>query len=190
LSDNTRPPWEVVPKIWKTESSFWLWLRGVLRKGWSRHPIKLEYIARNRKRIKNPNPRGRVPEVWGMTCQQCGNDFVQNRIEIDHVGDEGRFTGREYIQSYVEHLFMVDFDRLESCCKPCHAIRSYAQRHNISFTEAHIEKQIIAKCKLPVKDIVDFCTKNGYNVNLLTNSTKRRAAITEILQRTQGESDE
>ena len=77
-------PWLEVGSPWKTESAFWGWVRGVLRKGWSKHPIKLEYIKRNRRRIKNPTGNPRFPEVWGMNCTVCKKDHVQANIEIDH----------------------------------------------------------------------------------------------------------
>ena len=50
--------------VWKTESAYYTWLRGSIRRAmWSKNPVKLEFIKRNRIKIPNPNPKGRVKEV-------------------------------------------------------------------------------------------------------------------------------
>lgn len=184
LSKKTaKKPWLVPGVPWKTESAFWVWVRGILRKGWSRHPVKLEYIKRNRKMIPNPNPKGKKPEVWGMTCKQCFKDVVQGDIEIDHVGDNASFTGLHDVESYVKHLFLVDFDSLESCCKSCHSIRSNAQNKGISFEESALDKEVIAIMKNEsTEDILYFAMSFGYNVESLSNEDKRKEAVLNILR--------
>lgn len=180
---DAKRPWLVPGVPWKTESAFWVWVRGILRKGWSRHPVKIEYINLNRKQIVNPNPKGKKPTVWGMTCKQCGKDTVQSEIEIDHVGDNASFTGLHDVESYVKHLFLVDFDSLESCCKPCHSIRSNAQNKGISFEESTIDKEVIRIMKEESKeDILYFCVAFGYNVGSLGNAEQRKQAVYEILK--------
>ena len=133
-----KEPWKVEGVPWKTESAFWVWVRGILRKGWSRHPVKIEYINLHRKKIKNPNPKSakKFPTVWGMTCSICGKDHVQSNIEIDHVGDNAKFTSLKDTENYVKHLYLVDFASLREVCKPCHKIVSHAQNEGISFEEA------------------------------------------------------
>ena len=60
--------------IWKTESAFMSWLRGGVRGGlWNKHPVKLEFIKKNRIQIPNPNPKGKKPTVWGAVCALTGN---------------------------------------------------------------------------------------------------------------------
>lgn len=62
------------PHIWKTESSLMSYIRGGIRRNlWNRSPIKIEFIKNNRIRIPNPNPRGKVKEVWGayVALGQC-----------------------------------------------------------------------------------------------------------------------
>ena len=176
-------PWLVPGVPWKTESAFWVWVRGILRKGWSRHPVKIEYINLNRKQIVNPNPKGKKPTVWGMTCMQCGKDTVQSNIEIDHVGDNASFTGLHDVESYVKHLFLVDFESLESCCKKCHSIRSNAQNKGISFEESAIDKEVIRIMKEESKeDILYFIHSFLYNAGSLGNAEQRKQAVYEILK--------
>ena len=45
-----------------------------------------------------------------------------------------------------------------------------------------IEKEIIHIMKQPVKDILAFCQDWEYDVNSLTNATKRKQAVSEILK--------
>ena len=177
-----KQPWLCEGSPWKTESAFWTWVRGVLRKGWSKHPIKLEYIKRHRSRIPNPKPNKRFPEVWGMICECCKQPTVQTNIEIDHIGEEGTFTGLRDVEGYVAHLFLVDYESLRAVCKPCHKIISYSQRSGMSFADAQIEKEVIDICKRKAKDVVAFCLDYGYNATELTNPEKRRKAVQTILR--------
>ncbi len=176
----SKAPWTILPDVWKTESAFWVWVRGVLRKGWSKHPIKLEYIKRYRVKIKNPKPNKRFPEVWGMICECCKKPTIQTQIEIDHKGEEGHFTGLNDVKDYVAHLFLVDFDSLRAVCKPCHKIISYSQRSGMSFTEASTEKEIIRLMKKENKDeLLAILESFGYNAK---NAKQRREALREIFQ--------
>jgi hypothetical protein len=179
-----REPWKVLGVPWKTESSFWGWVRGVLRKGWSKHPVKLEYIKQHRKRIKNPNPKGKVSEVWGMICQQCKCEVIQSNIEIDHIGANSSFTGLHDAESYMKHLFLVDFESLESCCKSCHSIRSHMQNKGVSFEEAAMLKEVIRIFKEEsLEDVLDFIAAHDYNNEYaVNNAVNRKAAVRLILE--------
>ena len=176
-----KKPWLVKGVPWKTESSFWVWVRGILRKGWSRHPVKIEYIRLHRKRIVNPKEKSRKahPTVWGMTCEICQKDHSQGDIEIDHKGDNATFTGIQDTESYVKHLYMVDFDSLRALCKPCHKIVSHAQNTGLTFEQSAVAKKVIATTKeLSVKEIVAYLHSKGYND--ASNAQKRKAALTEL----------
>jgi hypothetical protein len=67
-------------------------------------------------------------------------------------------------------------------CKPCHKIKSYSERQGINFAEAMIEKQIIEFMKKPVTEIIAYCKSKGYLDKDLTNATKRKAAVSDILR--------
>lgn len=177
-----KQPWTESGNPWNTEGKFITWIRGVLRKGWSKHPLKLEYIKRFRKRIKNPNPKGKVPEVWGMNCEKCKVDTVQANIEIDHKGEQGKFTTMSEIEGYARHLFMITYDDIRAVCKTCHKIISHSQRKDLSFEDAAIEKEVISIMKQPVKEVVDFCQTYGYNSSQLSNEKKRREIVAKILK--------
>lgn len=177
-------PWKEEGSPWKSEAEFLSWVRGVLRRGWSKHPIKLEYIKRNRKRIKNPNPKNapRFPEVWGMTCALCKKDKAQGDIEIDHISDTGgTFKKLEDAVEYMKHLFMVNFSKMRSVCKPCHKIESHRQKTGVSFEEAAVQKRVIAVMK-DTQNVLVICKKYGYSSDMLSNATKRKQALMAIFK--------
>jgi hypothetical protein len=182
MSKNKHPePWKVPGVPWKTESSFWAWIRGVLRNGWKKHPVKLEYIKANRKRIPNPKPSTRFPEVWGMTCTCCGKDVVQSEIEIDHISDTGgTFTGLDDIKDYAAYLFLIDFTSIRAVCKPCHKIITHAQKLGITFKEAKAAKDAIEFCKKPKEEVLAYLEQMGYNGSSVSTSAKRKALIEKL----------
>lgn len=181
---SAKQPWEEEGSPWKSEAAFLAWVRGVLRKGWSKHPIKLEFIKQKRKRIKNPNPKNalRFPEVWGMTCAVCKKDKAQAEIEIDHISDTGgTFRKLEDAVEYMKHLFMVNFSKMRAVCKPCHKIISYSQKEDLSFDEAKLKKRVIEVMK-DKEAMLALCKKYGYNQASLTNADKRKAALEAIFK--------
>ena len=182
---NTYPkPWEQCPHIWSTEAKFWTFVRGVLRKGWSKHPVKIQFIKDNRRRIINPveKNRARFPTCWGMTCDICKQDTVQSEIEIDHIGEGSSFTGLHDVEKYVAHLFLVDYTSIRPVCKPCHKIENQRQRKGIGFEDAKIEKEVIHIMKSEsVPDIIIFIDSYIENADW-SNATKRRKLVEGILR--------
>jgi len=177
-------PWEELNHVWKTESAFWNWLRGVFRKGWSKAPVKLEYIKLNRLRIDNPSAKSaaKFPKVWGMKCEICKEHFLQADIEIDHKIPAGSLNKLEDIKSFVTRLLIVSLKDLRALCKPCHKIVSHAQNMGISFEEAKVEKEVIRLLKKEnSKEMLALFKKHGYNG--LTNAKQRREALTVILNK-------
>lgn len=186
-----KQPWLVPGVPWKTEGAFWVWVRGGLRKLWSKHPVKLEYIKVNRRRISNPNEKSRKahPTVWGMTCEICGVDHLQSNIQIDHISETGvKFTCLEDIESYAEHLFMVDFESLRALCKNCHSVVSHAQNTGKTFEEAVLDKKVIAFMKRPKQEILDFLQQRGYTGNSVSNNEKRKLLVYNIFKQ-EGQND-
>lgn len=180
-----KKPWLVPGVPWKSEAAFWSWIRGVLRKGWSRHPVKIEFIEANRKRIENPvvKNRKRFPTCWGMTCAICNKDHAQKDIEIDHVVDKGvKFTGIDDVKDYVRHLFLVDFSSLRPLCKPCHKIVNHAQKLGSSFQEAALQKRVIEIMSQDKQIILDFLSERKYTGVQVSNADKRRKLVEQILR--------
>ena len=134
---------EKYPHIWKSKASFMAYLRGGVRRGvWLKHPVKLEFIKNNRERIPNPNPRGKVTEVWGGRCNACKNLFVQSKLAVDHVREfSASLKDIKDIQTFVELISIVTEDDLQFVCKECHDNISYSQKQGCSFEEARVRKE-------------------------------------------------
>ena len=135
------------PEIWKTESAYFSYIRGCIRLGWSRNPVKLKLLKKVKKQIPNPNygkPRNTKPTVMGATCEICNNDFPMKLIEIDHRHG-GTYSLRciDDIQNFFENVCIVTEDDLRVVCKGCHGCLTYAAKMDISFEQARIEKQFI-----------------------------------------------
>jgi len=79
------PPWEQRGSIWKSESAYWNWIRGQLRRASSRYPIKNAFIRDNRFRINDGYYKNGKPKtIWGGECADCGetsNSYVMNVTE-------------------------------------------------------------------------------------------------------------
>ena len=175
-------PWVNFPHIWKSESAFMTFLRGAIRQSvWNRYPIKLEFIKKNRKKIDNPNPKGRVAKVCGGTCYLCHKDFVQNDLQVDHIKGNFQLKKIEDRQSFVEGLTLLTTEDLAFVCKPCHTIKSYSERYSISFEEARLRKEVIKFSKESVENQLAILAEYGYTGSVVSNATKRKSLFEEVL---------
>ena len=166
--------WEIYPHIWATESTYMSWLRGGIRRYlWSKNPVKLEFIKQNRVKIPNPNPRGKVKEVWGGVCALTGNTYPIGDMEVDHKEGNHSLKTLDDLVPFVKGIVMITLDDLQLVSKEAHKIKSYAEKQGISFEEAKIEKEVIEIIKQ--KKDKAYCIEH----NLVVESTQalRRKVI-------------
>ena len=166
--------WEIYPHIWKTESAYMSWIRGGIRRSlWNRHPVKLEFIKLNRVKIPNPNPKGKVAEVWGGVCSLTGETHVIANLEVDHRTGNHSLQTLKDIEPFVKGIVDITLDDLQLVSKEAHKIKSYAEKQGISFEEAKIEKEVIEIIKQ--KKDKAYCIEH----NLVVESTQalRRKTI-------------
>ena len=179
VSKEEYSPWVSYPHVWKTKAAFLSWLRGGIRRSlWSKSPIKLEMIKKHRKKIINPNPKGKVKEVWGLTCNICSKDFPTAFVDVDHKGDSHSLKDISDIQSFIEGIVLVTEDDLQFACKDCHKIRNHSQKRNISFDDAAIEK--IAIDMLAKKMDKEYIKSKG--VTPAPNQKLRREQLIALLK--------
>ena len=165
---------------WKTKSALMSWIRGGIRRGlWNKSPIKLGFLNKHRKQIKNPNPRGNKPLVWGAMCSLCGVEKVIAQIEVDHKKGGHSLKDIPDIQKFVENIVLVSEDDLQLVCKDCHKVKNHSEKKGISFTDAMIEKRCIAIMK--AKQDLQFITERG--IIAASNAAKRRIQVMEILSK-------
>jgi hypothetical protein len=173
-------PWEEFSHIWKTEAAFLSYVRGGIRGAlWKDSPIKTEFLKENRKMIVNTNKRSmkRYPKVWGGLCYECGKEHPLKNMEVDHLIGEYSLRKLEELQSFVEGIVCVSKKDLGLICKPCHKIKTYAERYEMSLDDAAIEKQAIA-----IQKGDDKAWLRSQGLTPASNAKKRREQITTYLK--------
>ena len=173
--------WEIYPHIWKTESAYMSWIRGGIRRSlWNRHPVKLEFIKLNRVKIPNPNPKGKVAEVWGGVCSLTGETHVIANLEVDHLTGNHSLQTLKDIEPFVKGIVDITLEDLQFVSKEAHKIKSYAEKQGISFEEAKAEKTAIELIKKGV-DKQFLIDHNVKAENIGSTQLKRRKQIVELL---------
>jgi len=173
-------PWdtELGKTLWKSSTQFWSFIRGKLRLGWNTHPFKIAVINKKRYQIKNPNPKGKKPTVWGFDCEMCGKTFPISEGQVDHITPAGSLTCKEDIQGFVERLLCMTEDDLRLVCKSCNNALSMSQKQGITYEEAILEKQILEICNS--KKDKSFLESKG--ITPASNAAKRKEQIREYLK--------
>lgn len=172
-----RMPWEIPDTPWKTEAAFMSYVRSGIRKSlWNRYPVKTLFMKANR--IRDINPRT-GKECFGGICYLTGKFFPQSELEIDHLVGGHSLKSLDDANDFLKGMLYVDYDDLRFVSKEAHKIKSYAERMNIPFEEAKVEKEIIAQMKNKTK-VDKLLTKHGLPCN---NDKVRREGLREILKK-------
>ena len=181
----TKPlePWEQCPDVWKTKAAFFQWMRGQMRRAWSRHPVKVSYMHNHRERVPLGRKTAKNPTglVWGCRCEHCNELKRQTECEVDHIEAAGSFKGWEDFEAWMHKLMHINWDSIRVVCKDCHRIISYAERMGYTFEEAKLEKEVIAFTKLPAaeqKRKLKWATTS----HLRDNAKQRKAAYRQLLK--------
>ncbi len=165
------------------------WIRGGIRAGlWNEHPIKLEFLKKNRIKIPNMNPKSmeRFPEVWGAKCALTGDIIPMNKVEVDHKTGNHSLKTVDDIAEFIKSIVLITEDDLQLVSKDAHKVKSYADAQGITFQEALLEKKVIAFRELPAKEQINIL-QNIYDVSImksLSNATKRANAYKQYLEGT------
>lgn len=173
-------PWESHPEIWKNQGVFFTYLRGAIRSIWSRYPAKLKW---KQSQLVAPGKgyTGRAKKLG--TCHYCKEMFSASALEVDHVQQAGSCNSWETAYEFLRKLLDCN-NNWVLACKPCHKVKSYAERTGLDFKDALAEKRAIDFLKTNSKQVVlDYCASMGYNVGPLTNNQKRREALVAIFKK-------
>ena len=175
---STKQPWEVHPDIWKNQTAFFTYLRGHLRLLWSRYPAKQAW----KKRQLVAPPKGYTGRAKSLgTCHYCFEQFAASHLEVDHVVQAGQCNSWETSQQFLYNLLDCN-DNWVLACKPCHKIKSYAEKEGCTFEEAKVAKEVIEKCKMPTQKLLAYLASYSYTGVAVSNSAKRKALVTKILK--------
>lgn len=166
------------PNIWKSKPAVMSWLRGGIRRSlWKNSPQKIDFINKNRIKIPNPNPNGRVKEVWGGKCYLTGVLLPVSELEVDHIQGNHSLRDLSDLQPFIEGIALITDDDLAFISKDAHKVKSQAEKKGISFEDAQIEKIVIdLQNKKMDKDWLE-----ARSVIPESNQKKRRQQIIEIL---------
>lgn len=177
VSDGWKP-WEWYPEIWASESKFWAWLRGNLRKAvWNKSPIKIRY----KNSVCEPPPswyKGKAKS--GAHCALSGEWEGKSKLEIDHLKGNVPLSNEEHVLAFIQHLIPPP-NSLQPVTKDAHRIKSYAERQGITFEEAKVAKAVIAKGKQSVKKQKDELLANGFVEDEISNAAKRKECYVKLL---------
>lgn len=161
-----------------TESGYLAWIRSALRSKSLKWLPRTKAIEASRRPYKGPNKQ----QKWECQCALCKLWFKQKDICVDHYPvAAGSIKNVADIGNFANNLF-CEVDNLRVLCVGCHSTWTIADKMGISFSEAVVEKEIIALCKKPLKEILAFAQDYGYSKEQLSNPEKRRNVISTILK--------
>lgn len=148
-------PWECVPDLWKTEKSYLNWLRGQIRRIWSRHPIKHRYVAQQEVISVTDAPL-HLPLGCTLSprtkklrqCEMCRLWWPPSKLEVDHIHGGVGFDNYEEFLEWQERILFVSFDDIRELCKTCHADVTLSQKLGCTLEEVPKERERIEFGKL------------------------------------------
>ena len=106
-------------KVW-TEARYWSFIRGLLRRGFTRYPVKHQ-VKKASSRIKKGTKR------YEYQCATCRDWFPNSQIEIDHINPAGSLRSESDLAGFVTRLYCEPKD-LQALCKDCHLKKTSEER--------------------------------------------------------------
>ena len=167
-----------------SESSMLSVVRGAVRKAWMRHPTKLSFLARERVYVgdvpESCRPSGlRANSKWLYLCNICDNYFLLKDIEVDHIKGEHTLKDLESLPKFTSSVLGISWNDLQILCKDCHQVKTYAERYDMSFQEALLEKEVISVMNLKASGQRSWLKKRG--ITPASNAEKRREQVREVV---------
>lgn len=176
-------PWEET-EVWKNESQYLTWLRGQFRKIWMDFIPKNEFLTESCKPVSNDEKALHGLHKQTKTagkCVFCKKIFGKSKLQIDHKIPAGSMLCYGEAPAYLMRL-LCSKQNMQLTCKPCHDIKTYSDKHQMSFVDASKEKQAIAfgkwsvdRQKAYIQDVM------GLKLNDVSNAKKRREAYRRSL---------
>lgn len=173
--DSFKNPWEESPHIWPTKASFFAFLRGNLRRAvWEKWPPKFEF----KNEVCAPPPEGyKGRSRSGAYCALTGEWVGKSAAEVDHIKGNVSLQDWEDVLPFIKHL-CASKDNLQYVSKEGHKIKSLAERKNLSFNDAMIEKKAISI----IKSKGDKKWLEDRGVEPASNQKLRRQQIVDYLK--------
>lgn len=189
--DKSSAPWDTCEHL-NTKTKWMTWIRGMLRRGWSKYPVAKEYKSSKQRIVpildengnqlyyKSGKKKGKPRTRYEAECECCGETFPAHKLQVDHIVSAGSFVELEDIAPYLTRLFCGK-DNLQLLCVPCHEIKTHCDRYNLTWEEAVVSKKIIEKCKQKVATQKAELLKAGFKEEDISNAEKRRECYRKML---------
>lgn len=169
-------PWKIPNSPWKDEKAYLNWLRGSIRRIWSRHPVKISYKQARRYKA----PVGKFgKDVWVSDCELCGKQC--RSCDVDHLKGGFGFKDWQGFTEWAKMILWVTFDDIRELCGDCHAATTLSQKQGVSFEEAVVQKEVIAI----MSSKLDKEWLKERNIIPKSNAKLRREQIEEYMKNAQ-----
>ena len=103
-----------------TEARYFGFIRGLLRSGFTRYPVKHQ-VKKNASRQKKGSRR------FEYQCAGCKGWFPNSRTQVDHIEPAGSLKTYEDLPGFVERLY-CEADNLQVLCDDCHHKKTQEER--------------------------------------------------------------
>jgi len=104
-----------------TEARYWGFIRSALREANRRFPPRYAAKAAAKKSVTGQRHR------FEFQCAECKQWFKDKEVQVDHIVPAGTLRKYEDLPQFVENMF-CEADGLQVLCKPCHQIKTNAER--------------------------------------------------------------
>lgn len=153
-------------------------LHSAIRKEWMKSPTKLAVLYEAMHPDLNPKTRTK----WLFRCAICNELFKGADVEVDHIKGEHSFLSIDDFRTYWDNILMVPKSGLQVLCKQDHAIKTYSERYNVSWSEAIKRKNLINKLNQPVNIQKKELQAAGFTSNMVSNEEKRTKCYIKLLE--------
>lgn len=159
-------PWDTGKAI-DTEAKYVAWIRGALRKAWTRYPTQNEFknvhkvVAQVYDEEGNPvyyktgKKAGQPKTRYECPCDWCGEVFPASKVQVDHVESAGATPNVEALTEWMLRLFCGQDNLQLLCTETCHPIKTHMDKTGLSYEEAVIDKKVIAFKKLKATEQIN-----------------------------------
>ena len=173
-------------KVWKdskgnpSESQYWSWLRGALRRLWSDYPLRKVW---KQSQLRPVTKEEREAKLYHSStknvgqCSFCKEWMAGSKLECDHLVESEGCTSKETAEIFLWHCGGLVAEDFRLACKKCHKTQSYSQRSGLSFEDSVVEKEVIAICS--AKQDKEWLIARGIKPE--SNAAKRKIQIRQEL---------
>lgn len=189
-------PWEWDGGVWKTESSYWGFLRGSLRSIWSKKWVfKNNYLNSHKIQIpsidtktgeqivfKTGKKSGQPKFQQGFKDEVTGEIHKIKEAEIDHISPAGSLRSGLEACIFLFRL-LTHPNNMRIISKDTHKIITHMERTGMSWEDALLDKHLIAKSKLKVVTQKKELIKAGFTEEEISNGIKRKECYRKLLSK-------